>query len=113
MADVIITDNEHINWFDVVALAAGQDSLIYNGVDGDDVFNVYAGVSKTSIYGTNGAGDFADLQFDTIELFGSAHLNSIVGIDVLRFASPIPATTTLSYNANSSFGVSKIGLWES
>jgi Ca2+-binding RTX toxin-like protein len=64
-------------------------------------------VARTSIYGTNGAGDFADLQVDVIQLLGSAQLNSVIGIDVLTFASPDPATT-LSYNANSLFGVSQV-----
>ncbi|MBB3019963.1 Ca2+-binding RTX toxin-like protein [Microvirga lupini] len=107
MAVEIINGSENADLFDVIALISGQDGLIYNGLNGDDVFRVNAGVSQTSIYGTNGAGDFADTQFDTIDLLGSAHFNSIVGIDVLRFA-PLNFATTLSYNANSSFGVSKV-----
>ncbi|MEE1656495.1 calcium-binding protein [Microvirga sp. CF3062] len=107
MAVEIINGTENGEQFNVVALIPGQDGLIYNGLGGNDVFVVNAGVSQTSIYGTNGAGDFADAQFDTIQLLGSAHLNSVVGIDELRFAS-LNLATTLSYNANSSFGVSKV-----
>jgi Ca2+-binding RTX toxin-like protein len=107
MAVEIINGSENADQFNVLALVSGQDGLIYNGLNGDDVFVVNAGVSQTSIYGTNGAGDFADTQLDTIQLLGSAHLNSIVGIDVLTFA-PLNLATTLSYNTNSSFGVSKV-----
>lgn len=107
MAVEIINGTENGEQFNVVALIPGQDGLIYNGLGGNDVFNVNAGVSRTSIYGTNGAGDFADTQLDIIQLLGSAHLNSIVGIDVLSFAST-SAATTLNYNANSSFGVSQV-----
>jgi Ca2+-binding RTX toxin-like protein len=106
MAVQIINGSDNGEQFNVVGPLPG-DSLIYNGLGGNDVFVVNAGVARTSIYGTNGAGDFADLQTDVIQLLGSAHLNSIIGIDVLSFVSPGPATT-LSYNANSSFGVSQV-----
>jgi Ca2+-binding RTX toxin-like protein len=107
MAVEIINGSENGDQFNVVALLPGQDGLIYNGLGGNDIFIVNAGVSQTRIYGTNGAGDFADSQYDTIQLLGSAHLNSIVGIDVLSFA-PFSLATTLSYNANSSFGASQV-----
>jgi Ca2+-binding RTX toxin-like protein len=106
MAVQIINGSDNGEQFNVVGPLPG-DSLIYNGLGGNDVFVVNAGVARTSIYGTNGAGDFADLQTDVVQLLGSAHLNSIIGIDVLSFVSPGPATT-LSYNANSSFGVSQV-----
>ena len=106
MAVRIINGSDNGEQFNVVA-PLPEDSQIYNGLGGNDVFVVNAGVARTSIYGTNGAGDFADLQVDVIQLLGSAQLNSIVGIDVLTFASQGPATT-LSYNANSLFGVSQV-----
>ena len=106
MAVRIINGSDNGEQFNVVA-PLPEDSLIYNGLGGNDVFVVNAGVARTSIYGTNGAGDFADLQVDVIQLLGSAQLNSVIGIDVLTFASPGPATT-LSYNANSLFGVSQV-----
>ncbi|MBM6581453.1 hypothetical protein ILT44_14750 [Microvirga sp. BT689] len=106
MAVHIINGSESGDQFNVTGPLPG-DSLIYNGLGGNDVFVVNEGVARTSIYGTNGAGDFADQQLDFINLLGSAHLNSIVGIDVLSFLSPASATT-LSYNANSSFGVSQV-----
>lgn len=106
MAVRIINGSDNGEQFNVVA-PLPEDSQIYNGLGGNDVFVVNAGVARTSIYGTNGAGDFADLQVDVIQLLGSAQLNSVIGIDVLTFASPDPATT-LSYNANSLFGVSQV-----
>ncbi len=106
MAVRIINGSDNGEQFNVVA-PLPEDSVIYNGLGGNDVFIVNAGVARTSIYGTNGAGDFADLQVDVIQLLGSAQLNSVIGIDVLTFASPDPATT-LSYNANSLFGVSQV-----
>jgi len=92
----------------IISAPDPNDTLIYLGMGGDDVFIVNAGVARTTIYGTNTFGHFADRQTDVIQLLGSAHFNSILSIDVLTFASPIPTATTLSYNANSFFGVSQV-----
>ncbi|NBJ12464.1 calcium-binding protein [Microvirga arsenatis] len=107
MADRIFEGSESNDVFNVVA-PHPNDTLIYVGLGGNDTFVVNAGVARTSISGTNNFGHFNDRQIDVIQLLGSAHFNSITAIDALTFASPVPTATTLTYNANSFFGVSQV-----
>ncbi|MGO4389638.1 calcium-binding protein [Microvirga sp. 2YAF29] len=80
---------------------------IFYGMGGNDTFIVNAGVTNADISGTNNVGEGAETQWDVVKLLGSASFNSINAIDVLTFGDATPSTT-LTYNANSSFGVSQV-----
>jgi Ca2+-binding RTX toxin-like protein len=93
--------------FIVLPGVADPENIFY-GMGGNDTFLVQDGATNIDISGTNSAGnEGAESQSDVIQLLGSASFNSIRAIDVLTFASLNPATT-LTYNANSFFGVSQV-----
>ncbi|MBJ6125645.1 calcium-binding protein [Microvirga splendida] len=74
---------------------------------GNDTFIIDQYVYDISISGSNGAGENENDFIDVIQLWTSAQFNYIRAIDALTFASP-NAATTLTYNANSYFGVSQV-----
>lgn len=93
------TDNDVINVY-------GSDNIFY-GLEGNDTFIVGRGVWNAVVSGTNSTGDFASAQSDVIQLWASATFTAIVGIDVLSFAYT-DGPKTVTYNANSPFGVSQV-----
>ncbi|MBB4040839.1 Ca2+-binding RTX toxin-like protein [Microvirga flocculans] len=96
-------DNEE---FIIPATVPDVENIVY-GMGGNDTFIVYGGVFNADISGTNNVGAGGENQLDVLQLFSSAHFNSLNAIDVLTFA-PSNLATTLSYNANSFFGVSQV-----
>jgi serralysin len=104
MATLTLTEgNDRYN----IRMNADIPEDIFVGLAGNDVFVIDQSVSNVRISGTNGEGSDADTQWDTIELFTSAQFNGILAIDALTFMSP-NSVTTLTYNANSTFGVSQV-----
>ncbi|QRM27453.1 calcium-binding protein [Microvirga sp. VF16] len=102
----ITVGNDTNEQFIVSPGVPGEENIFY-GMGGNDIFIVNDGVFNTDLSGSNSTGDLADTQWDVIQLLGSAHFNSLHAIDVLTFASPNPVTT-VTYNANSLFGVSQV-----
>ncbi|WP_230533709.1 calcium-binding protein [Microvirga roseola] len=78
------------------------------GMNGNDTFLVYNGATDVFISGTNVSGDDTGAQTDTIELHGSASFRNVLNIDALVFTYSGTATKTVTYNANSHFGITYV-----
>lgn len=105
MAYIPLTENDDTQ---VIYNVTTDDSdEIFHGLGGNDTFLVNNYVFGISISGSDSAGFRSELQWDVVHLAVSAHFNALSFIDVLTFTSPNSATT-LTYNANSSFGVSQV-----
>lgn len=104
MAYIQLTEDDDIST--IYNVADNFDEIFY-GMGGNDTFLVSNFVFGISISGSDNAGFGSDSQIDVVHLGVSAHFNSLNYIDVLTFTSPYSATT-LTYNANSSFGVSQV-----
>ncbi|MBD2750566.1 hypothetical protein IC232_28350 [Microvirga sp. BT688] len=104
MAYTELTENDDIH---NVRNQPDTDDDIINGMAGNDTFLVDSYVFGISISGSDNQGYRSENQLDVVQLGASAHFNSLRFIDVLTFTSP-NAATTLTYNANSNFGVSQV-----
>ncbi|KFG68129.1 hypothetical protein [Microvirga sp. BSC39] len=110
MAYIPLTEN---NDTQVIYNVTTDDSdEIFHGLGGDDTFLVNTFLVNNYVYGisisgSDSAGFRSELQWDVVHLAVSARFNALSFIDVLTFTSPNSATT-LTYSANSSFGVSQV-----